>query len=316
LQNAIARIIEGVGSKALAERSALLSDGYRSGAISDRVIRDESDVAAYLTTRLPATYAAIAAALAAVKARIPRFAPSTLLDAGAGPGTASWAALETWPTLQSITMLDRNANFLSMARQLAQASDVPALQRAQIVQGDITAPELGGGYEVIIAGYAFAELSAAAAERALTALRDACVAILIIVEPGTPAGFARIRSARSLLLRDNATILAPCPGGYPCPINTPDWCHFAERLPRSRAHMRAKAARVPFEDEKFSYIAVARSRSDLEAIEARIIAPPHATKAGVDLKLCTAEGIVPRKVMKRDKAAFRAVARAKWGDAL
>jgi ribosomal protein RSM22 (predicted rRNA methylase) len=80
--------------------------------------------------------------------------------------------------------------------------------------------------------------------------------------------------------------------------------------------MRAKAARVPFEDEKFSYVAAARGRADLEAMEARIIGPPHATKAGVDLKLCTAEGIVPRKVMKRDKAAFRAVARAKWGDAL
>ena len=41
----------------------------------------------------------------------------------------------------------------------------------------------------------------------------------------------------------------------------PDWCHFTQRLPRSRAHKQIKEADVPFEDEKFSYVALTRARS-------------------------------------------------------
>lgn len=315
LKDGTANIIQNVSPSELKQRSAALSEAYRRGTTSDHAIRDDRDIAAYLATRLPATYAAIAAALRAVKERIPRYEPKSLLDAGAGPGTASWAAAETWPSLEAITMLDCNPRFLSTARELAAASNVPALQRAQLIDGDITS-ELASSYEVIIAGYAFSELSAAGAERALTALLDACRAIVVIVEPGTPAGFARILAARKLLLRLDATILAPCPGGYPCPMTAPAWCHFAERLPRSRAHVRAKGVHVPFEDEKFSYLAVARGRADLAAVSGRIVGQPHATKVGLTMQLCTAQGIIERQVLKRDKAAYKSLARKKWGDAL
>jgi ribosomal protein RSM22 (predicted rRNA methylase) len=138
--------------------------------------------------------------------------------------------------------------------------------------------------------------------------------VLVIVEPGTPAGFARILSCRSALLAAGARIVAPCPAPYPCPIISPDWCHFAQRLPRSRAHLRAKSAEVPFEDEKFSYLAVARESVELAPVAARIIAPPRAEKPGIRLRLCTDAHIVERAVLKRDKPAFKAISRKSWGD--
>jgi ribosomal protein RSM22 (predicted rRNA methylase) len=118
------------------------------------------------------------------------------------------------------------------------------------------------------------------------------------------------------LLSAGARIVAPCPAAYPCPIVSPDWCHFAERLPRSRAHMRAKAASVPFEDEKFSYLAVAREGIELAPAEARIVAPPHVGKPGVRLRLCTQATIADRMVLKRDKDVYKSVSRKTWGDAL
>ena len=341
LQDAIARFTQDVAPKDVAVRAASLSERYRSGSASHVAISDDRDVAAYLTTRLPATFAATTAALNALKERAPHFSPAHLLDVGAGPGTASWAAAERFPTLGSITMLDRNPHLLAAARTLATASPHRSLTTATFISADLletTSPNVGrsnrrsalarggsgGGisapdsdaFDLVLAGYAFAELPASVRDRALANLWAACSGILVIVEPGTPAGFATILACRTALLALGARIVAPCPAAYPCPIASPDWCHFAERLARSRAHMRAKDASVPFEDEKFSYIAVAREGIEIVPIEARIIAPPHATKPGIRLKLCTPSGLADRFVLKREKPAYKAVSRKAWGDAL
>ena len=57
---------------------------------------------------MPATYAAVTASLNALVEIRPDFAPKTLLDVGAGPGTATWAAGEAFPSLQDFTLLDAN----------------------------------------------------------------------------------------------------------------------------------------------------------------------------------------------------------------
>ena len=48
----------------------------------------------------------------------PDFAPASLLDVGAGPGTASWAAAEAFPSLQAFTLLDANAALRALALEL------------------------------------------------------------------------------------------------------------------------------------------------------------------------------------------------------
>ena len=80
--------------------------------------------------------------------------------------------------------------------------------------------------------------------------------------------------------------------------------------------MRAKAARVPFEDEKFSYLAAAHTDLELVTAGDRIIKPPKAMKAGIEFELCTNKGIAVQSVLKRDKPAYKSVAKKKWGDAL
>ena len=58
-------------------------------------------MAAYLAYRAPATFAAAAAVFRQVQRQRPDWAPRSLLDAGAGPGVAAWAAVAAWPTLES-----------------------------------------------------------------------------------------------------------------------------------------------------------------------------------------------------------------------
>ena len=72
-----------------------------------------------------------------------------------------------------------------------------------------------------------------------------------------------------------------------------DWCHFSVRLPRLRGHRQAKGGTLGYEDEKFSYLAVARPALAAQGVAARIIRPPIARKFEVELPVCTAEGLAP-----------------------
>jgi ribosomal protein RSM22 (predicted rRNA methylase) len=137
---------------------------------------------------------------------------------------------------------------------------------------------------------------------------------LLIVEPGTPAGWSRILAARGRLAAAGAHLLAPCPHAGPCPLSPPDWCHFARRVARSRLHRLAKGGDVPWEDEKYIFIAAARQPGALPA--ARVLAPPRAGKGVVKLKLCDREGkVAERTVTKREGEAYRIARRLDWGDA-
>jgi ribosomal protein RSM22 (predicted rRNA methylase) len=310
LKSAIDARLEGVSRKDLTRRAAAVSDNYRQGGPSRKTILDPADGLSYLLARLPATYAATAAALAQVKSAMPGFAPRSVLDVGAGPGTASWAACEAFPSLETATLIDDNAPFRQLA--LGLACEHPVLSRAAYGSHDLCSlREALPPADLVIASYALGELPAPP----LAALWQAAKGVLLIVEPGTPASFARIVSWRAALLKEQATLAAPCPHHQPCPIVKPDWCHFAQRLPRSRDHMILKEATVPFEDEKFSYVAASRLPVT-QRPEGRVLMPPRHDPGKITCKTCTEGRIDLVTAGKRNKAAYKALNKARWGDGL
>ncbi|MES2725263.1 MAG: small ribosomal subunit Rsm22 family protein [Pseudomonadota bacterium] len=312
LRAAIERELSGASRRNLAERTAATTAAYRAGRTSADAIRGVDDALAYTLARMPATYAACARVFAEAATRAPGFAPTSLLDAGSGPGGGSWAAREAWPGLESVTWLDASLPFLDLARRLA--ADTP-LAEAEIRRGDLLAAELPAA-DLVLASYALAEIAPGRQATLVTSLWAATHGILALVEPGTPDGYVRILAARDILLEAGAAILAPCPHQATCPLTTPDWCHFSVRLPRSRDHRLAKSAEVPFEDEKFAFLLAARPVVAGDRAGARILARPRAGKPGIDLKLCTPAGLEQRFVGKRDRPAHALVRRLDWGDAL
>jgi ribosomal protein RSM22 (predicted rRNA methylase) len=137
---------------------------------------------------------------------------------------------------------------------------------------------------------------------------------LLVIEPGTPAGTQRILDLRRRLIAHGAHVAAPCPHDSECPLAAPDWCHFTQRLPRSRVHKQLKAAELPYEDEKFIYVAL--SRAPLPRQRARILTQPQTTKIAVTAKLCTDQGIGQLIAPRRDKVAYARLRKLNWGDAL
>ncbi len=304
LQNAVETLLAG-NNGGLREGTAQLRATYERAASSADV-----SVAAYVAARLPATYASISRVFELVREVAPDFSPRSLLDIGAGPGTASWVAAEAWADLVQITMIERDSRFADLAQNLAAASQTHALKSSRIERVDLG--QLSGQAELVVAGYVFAEQKLDRAGDVALRLWEACTDMLVIVEPGTPEGFARIRAARSALLEAGANPVAPCPHAGDCPMTGADWCHFKTRLQRSKSHMLAKGASVPFEDESFSFVVV--SRKERLLAEARLIAPPVTNKVATTLKLCAQGGVEQRVIASRDKAAYKLSKKKIWGD--
>ena len=76
--------------------------------------------------------------------------------------------------------------------------------------------------------------------------------------------------------------------------------------------MHAKAARVPFEDERFAYLVLAREGAPPRG--ARIIAPPQHAKPGITLRLCQDGRTETLTVARRDAAAYKRARKLDWGD--
>jgi ribosomal protein RSM22 (predicted rRNA methylase) len=310
LRSSLEAKLQGLARDEIAARAALISKTYRDGGNS-RVIATQTDALAYALVRMPATYAAVTASLGAFGELKPDFAPDSLLDVGAGPGTASWAAAETFSSLERFTLLDINAALQTLALELGR--NHPRLA-AMTCRRDIHALDEAEPADLVIASYLIGEVGKAErrtfAERLWAKTHDT----LLVVEPGTPAGYARIIELRAQLIADGAHVAAPCPHDDLCPLSAPDWCHFAQRLPRLRAHIQLKGAELPFEDEKFSYVVLTREPPPKRS--ARVLAPPVVGKVEVSAKLCTANGVEVTKVARRDKAAYAKARRWRWGDGL
>ena len=151
--------LQGFSRTDAAQRSAAISTTYRAGGGSG-TIKSDADALAYALARMPATYAAVAASLNALTEIAPDLAPGTLLDVGAGPGTASWAAAEAFSSLQDFILLDANATLSRLALDLAR--DSTRLADCRYLPGDAGAnlAEVSPA-DLVVASYVIGELSEA-----------------------------------------------------------------------------------------------------------------------------------------------------------
>jgi ribosomal protein RSM22 (predicted rRNA methylase) len=269
LRQAVERALNGWRPADLAASAAALSQRYREERRDGRRhVASDEDALAYLAVRLPATYAAVRASFAAIKQARPDFAPKTVLDIGAGPGTALWAAADCWPGLADALLIEASPVFRNFGEELARGAPLPHITWRN---ADVTTEAIDcAPRDLVTLAYALNELALQVRQPVLQRLWQMTADTLVIVEPGTPAGWQRIVAARAELIEAGAHVLAPCPHAHACPLEPPDWCHFAERVARSRLHRLAKDAELPWEDEKFSYVAVSRRPSSSSA--ARVIA--------------------------------------------
>ncbi|MFH9659766.1 small ribosomal subunit Rsm22 family protein [Streptomyces sp. NPDC017248] len=313
LRAALAELLDGLPARETAAAVDRLIAHYRGDTPTHApILRDRADVAAYAAYRMPATFEAVRSALAAFAAAVPGWSPAGHTDVGGGTGAATWAVTATWPGGRPVTVLDWAEPALALGRELAAAR--PALTDARWRRARIGADLTLDDTDLVTVSYVLNELTqtdrAALVDAAARAARS-----VVIVEAGTPAGYARVIEARDRLIRAGFRIAAPCPHSAACPIAPgTDWCHFAARVGRSSLHRQVKGGSLAYEDEKFSYVAATRLPAAPAA--ARVVRRPQIRKGQVLLDLCeSGERLDRTTVTKRHGDLYKAARDAAWGDA-
>jgi ribosomal protein RSM22 (predicted rRNA methylase) len=281
LQPTLTALTDHLPRAQLREATERLSLRYRH--YEKPYLRDKLDYFAYLITRLPATLAAIEA----VFKEIPDNAITSFLDLGAGPGTGYLAAQKRFPLLKQATLLETDPEFIAIGKQLI--ADPVDWQQTHL-------PSTLLPHDVVLMSYSLGEIPES--EQIVSDAFAACQQFLVLIEPGTPEGYARIITARKQLLALGAFMVAPCPNYLPCPMTGNDWCHFPARVERSSLHRQLKSGTLGFEDEKFSYLIVAKE------------------KVHVQFTLCKAGVIEQKIVSKKDNDLYKKCRKLDWGDVL
>lgn len=320
LHLAIQNSLQGIAQADLQAAAASLSQRYRTGhgaadgPPSGRYVAAPLAALAYAAYRMPATYAAVCAALSALAARFPDWQPRSLLDVGAGLGAALWATATTWEDLGHAEMIESAPAMLHLGRQLAARSPHLAISSAHWHAADLLGAWHSQPHDLVTATYVLGELPVSGRTRLITQLWQQSSHALLLVEPGTPQGWAIIRAAREQLRAAGAYVVAPCPHQDGCPLAADDWCHFAQRVARTKLQRSVKGAALGYEDEKFAYIAVAR-RPGLP-INARLLRHPQIRSGHIELRLCTPNGLRTTTITRSDREQWRVARGASWGDVI
>ena len=251
-----------------------------------------------------------------IKNRLPGFVFESILDLGAGPGSASWAAIESFDELKSLYLIEREKDVIDLGKQLA-TSSFRCFKEIFWDHSSLTSPFAIPSASLAVFSYVLGEMEIEEAWQIVKRVWDSSIPLLTLIEPGTVRGYQRILAIRNRLIAQGARIIAPCPHLLPCPLKENDWCHFAARVERTSLHRRLKKGTLGYEDEKYSYVVFAKPEIQTSAIDGRIIRRPLKAGGYVKFQLCAQDGQIRETTVTRsDKNNYRHARDAEWGSSL
>ena len=312
LRSLIEEKLEKSNIKELKNNSESISLKYREkSGKGNRLVTEEIEALAYAAVRMPATYSAVNTAL---KNTFEIYNPEieSVLDVGAGTGAGTWA-VRNFVDLNGSICLERENVMRNLGENLMRESEIDELRSVKWEKFDLVNSDIRYNADLVICSYVLNELNEADRRMALEKLWNATNKILLIIEPGTPQGFAEIKELRKILINKGGSIVAPCPNIEKCSMPENDWCHTTCRVARTKIHKMLKNGDVPYEDEKFSYIAV--SKEKIEKYDfARVLRHPKIESGKITMQVCSNDGIEEKVITKKDKELFKMARKVGCGD--
>ncbi len=325
LREQLEGLVEDVGLATLREASRRLAAAYAQGRAPAAL--DRPAALAYAAMRLPGTLSALTHVLGQVSTALAPSEPLSLLDLCAGPGTAVLACAMAGIRLKEAVCVDREPAMIELGRQLTQMFGAQgASVHWECANATTYLENNARRFELVVVGYALGELSPSERQALVELAWPGVACGFVLVEPGTPAGSSRLLEVRERLRNRGARLLAPCSHEGRCPLgeyhgHAPQgreaagvWCHFSQRLARSRLSRLIDGGEAAYEDEKFAYL-VASPIAAPKPPAGRLIGHPRLTQAGMLLAVCGQDGKFKRLLVpKRQKHAYRLARKLRWGD--
>lgn len=295
-------------SKDLREAYARLSARYRDSTQKNKTLETKEELIAYMLARMPATYGVNLSVYEELQARLPSFSPKAHLDLGAGFGAAYGALLELYPDLSS-TFLEKEKKIIEEAKKLWE--DTP-ISWESLILGKQKLTHTNR--DLITASYVLSELSSNKAETVLEEVLTLAPQVFVLIETGTPKGYELILKARNIFINGGYQVIAPCSHQEKCPLTGNDWCHFSKRIERLESHKALKSADLAYEDEKYSYLIVARNPDNFEPYQGRIIKKPLKRSGHISLDICSDKGLNRQTISKKQGDSYKKAKSLKWGE--
>lgn len=316
LKEKINKKAEGKKQAELLEISKEISDKYinKSGR-GNRLVTKDEEALVYSIVRMPATYGAVYTSL---NWSLENFDEelNSVLDVGAGTGAASWAVSECLHKELKITCLEREDAMLNLGKEYMQNESV-SLTNAIWIKQDVSNTEIKEKADLVISSYMLNELSDENRLQAVQKLWNATNKLLLIIEPGTPESFKKMKRIREYLIECGGNVIAPCVHNQKCELPENDWCQFTCRISRSKLHKILKGGDSPFEDEKFFYLAISKDEKITTKKEfSRVLRHPKIETGKITLKLCGSNGIEEKMITKKQKDLFKMARKIESGDIL
>lgn len=301
-----------VSFKEIDANAKAISKKYRANNNDgNRLVTSNSEAISYALSRMPATYEAVHDCMKNIFENN-SFDIESILDVGAGTGAVTWALYDFLGS-KSYNCFEREQEMSNIGTELMKSTELE--QSVKWQRFDAIKDEVNSKYDLIVVSYMINELPKNQIVNVVEKLWNATKKLLLIIEPGTPNGFINIKNIRAILGQQGANIVAPCPHSQACPLAENDWCNFTTRVQRSRAHKLLKDGESPFEDEKYSYIAV--SKQTCNTASSRILRHPNINKGFIEHKICSNEGIIKCiKLSKKDGAIYKEAKKKSAGDSL
>ena len=293
-------LLDGYSLKELKNVASSIMEQYQNNS-NKGVDLINSSIASkvYAVYRLPATYSAFGEAL---KHTLELYKENidSVIDVGAGSGSASIAVSHLLPNIKNYILLERNKYMMEIGK---------TLHNFDYINYDLSKDNLDIKADLVISNYVLNELDINSRINAINKMWNMTNKMMLIVEPGTPEGFSLIREIRDYLISIGAYVIAPCTHMGVC-LNT--WCHFSTRVSRSKLHKDLKGGDAPYEDEKYCYIAF--SKSVITPCKNRILRHPQINPGFVELEVCSKDGFKKIKYSKKDKELFKRARKSDAGD--
>ncbi|KAI3635445.1 hypothetical protein MIR68_006083 [Amoeboaphelidium protococcarum] len=269
------------------------------------------EVVAYLTSRLPSSYALHRRVLEELKDLDSQFTPQSVIDFGCGPGVGLMSARDVWSN-HKYNVLDEYYG-IDVSQQMLDAADYfgqlpPSMDHdSSDVSSDsehynttkmrleryisLSDPKK---YNLAICANLLTELPSDNSRRmTLDALWQKTGKYLLVIEHGSTEGFRIVNAARDYLLNtyglnaegelsESCSVIAPCPHSQKCPIiskqtdGAPGVCRFKQRNGMSQLLINLKKSKRNFEDWNYSYFILRKNeRVTIDSTEQGCMSDGH-----------------------------------------